>query len=129
MSFKDLIQEQLRLLKEQDPADPTNVGAAATTPNPPVSSDIGTPGQPSQPEAAPQEPKQFDKPYADLGKLLYKSLRMNYDEIPDGLKNKILAITPQGDKSIETDEQGSNLFKVVEEIIQDADGVQPAETA
>lgn len=79
--------------------------------------------QQQQQQPAPMPPKVFDKPYQDLGQILYKALRMNFGDIPETIQDQIHVIAPDGSDSIDSDEKGSALFGAVESILSEQEMV------
>jgi len=125
MRFDQILQEKMKVLFE---APPDSVGQPPTPQAPPAGNvpGIGAESPPAAQPPAPPQPVTFDKPYQDLGRLLYHALRVNFDEWPDELKHKIHNIAPDGAKSIESDEDGVSLFKAVEDAINELKGVSPS---
>lgn len=74
---------------------------------------------PSQETGASTQKPVYDKPYMDLGKILYRALRVNFDDLEETAQRKILALKPQ---DIKSDEQAVSVFKTVERVMNEMDG-------
>ena len=74
----------------------------------------GMPGGESQP---PPPEKTFDKPYRELGQLLYRALESDFDSFPEDLKNLVYDVAPNGEDSIKSDEDGSKLFAAIDDLL------------
>jgi hypothetical protein len=64
-------------------------------------------------------PKFMDKPYADIGQLLYKALKFDFNKLSDEQKSVVNDLAKLGPKSIDTDEKGMSMFQAVERITSD----------
>ena len=95
-------------------ADATSVPDA---PAPAPNDQSPTPAQGAQPQKA-----SYDKPYQDLGKILYKALRLDFDDLGSALQQQIMNLKPD---QIDSDEQGVALFKEVEKILNEQQGTEP----
>lgn len=123
MKFDEIIKGKYNILSEADPA-------GQGIPPPPAAPDAGMAGAPppapiAQPQPE-QEKKPFDKPYTDLGQLLYKALRLNFESLSEEAQKSITDIAAQGAESIDSDEKGAALFQAVQKIVNDQDMVPPA---
>lgn len=116
------------ILFEDDVPDPIGAGGGIEDPG-----GMGAPGAPldlpaqepgPQDQQPPQEQLRYDKPYQDLGRVLYQALRTNWEDIPNTHQDRISRLTPGGVESIDSDEEGVALFKAVEHIISDTEGVR-----
>lgn len=88
---------------------------AASVPDAPTAPQVDNSPTPAQGSST--EKPVYDKPYQDLAGLLYKALRMDFDELGPTLQQKILNLHP--DKII-SDEQGVAIFKEFENIANEA---------
>ena len=61
----------------------------------------------------------YDKPYQDLGTVLYNALRVSFEDIEQSAQRKILALHPD---DIKSDEQGVALFKTIESVLNEMNG-------
>lgn len=129
MKFDNMLSEMYGSLLEQGEGgvDPAAGGVPGGIPPPPPDAGAGAPpapgGAPAQPPAAPQK---FDKPYQDLGELLYKALRINFDDLTASQQDRILNVGPD---NIDSDEKGALIFKIVEEILNDRGDPTPSSSS
>ena len=124
-TFSSIVSEKLEIYRiiteEQDMA------AAAPQPQatPDAPATAPSDNSPTPTQGASQEKPKYDKPYQDLAKILYKALRLDFDDLGTALQQKIMNLQPD---TIDTDEQGVAIFKEVEAILNEQQGSEPAES-
>lgn len=118
MNFNEVYNKLATQFITEQPTNPQAVppatGATPTAPAPSAAPDPSA--APTPPPAAPAKP--FDKPYQDLAKLLYKALRLRFEDLPTEEQDRITAVTPEGEDSIDSDEKGVALFDAVDKLVK-----------
>jgi hypothetical protein len=103
------------------PEMPAGDAAPATEAPAPAGGDAA----PTPAAGAETQKPQYDKPYQDLAKILYKALRLDFEDLDPTLQQRILTLKPD---NIKNDEQAVTIFKEVETILQEVDsGAQSSE--
>lgn len=113
--FDTLLQRNLRKFHVITEEDQTAMGG-----DPNASAPVGAAPQ-TQSDAAPtpqggatsQTPK-YDKPYIDLAKMMYASLRMEFDDLDPQEQQAIVSLSPD---DIKSDQQAISILKKIEDAL------------
>lgn len=121
MKFDDIINSKLKqynVLSEDAPEIQQDIGGDENTAPEPTPSDASP--TPNAGGSTENPTPVYDKPYIDLAKILYKALRIEFNELDNILQNRILNLKPD---DIKSDKQAVGLFKEIEDVLNDHSGV------
>lgn len=85
-------------------------GAPPAMPQAPINA------SPNPEMGAQKQPVEYDKPYMDLAKIMYKALRTNFEDLETSKQRKIMSLKPD---DIKTDEQGVSIIKAFEDTLSE----------
>ena len=125
MKFDEFVSKKLRMYITEDAMAPDQSASAAPSTPPPDPSTASADASPTPQEGASTEQAKYDKPYQDLAKILYKALRLDFDDLGPTLQQKIMNLNPD---NIESDQQGVSIFKEVEAILNEQQGSEPSDS-